>query len=131
MKWIGRSLLLLLMGILLGACGRVTAPHPAPPAKGAVAAAQDGVPDQAIQVLAYVRAHGEAPPGTEGGRRFGNYERRLPEREGGGKVIRYQEWDVWPKARGRNRGAERLVTGSDGRAWYTGDHYRTFTEVRP
>jgi guanyl-specific ribonuclease Sa len=34
------------------------------------------------------------------------------------------------KAEGRNRGAERLVTGSDGRAWYTGDHYRTFTEVK-
>ncbi len=129
MKWIGRSLLLLLMGTLLGACGRAATPHPAPPAK--VAVARDGVPAQALQVLAYVRAHGEAPAGIEGGRRFGNYEHRLPERDAGGRAIRYQEWDVWPKARGRNRGAERLVTGSDDRAWYTGDHYRTFTEVRP
>jgi len=28
-----------------------------------------------------------------------------------------------------NRGAERIVTGSDGRAWYTGDHYQHFTEM--
>jgi guanyl-specific ribonuclease Sa len=25
-----------------------------------------------------------------------------------------------------DRGAERLVTGSDGSAWFTADHYRTF-----
>ncbi len=129
MKRFATGLVLLLMGTLLGACGRTPAPHPALPVS--VAVAQEGVPDQARKVLAHVRAHGEAPAGTEGGRRFGNYEHRLPERDAGGKAIRYQEWDVWPKARGRNRGAERLVTGSDGRAWYTGDHYRTFTEVRP
>lgn len=89
------------------------------------------MPDQARKVLAHVRTQGEAPPGIEGGRRFGNYEHRLPERDADGRPIRYQEWDLWPKVRGRNRGPERLVTGSDGRAWYTGDHYRRFTEVRP
>ncbi len=77
-----------------------------------------------------MRAHGAAPEGVEGGRSFGNFEHRLPEREASGRSIHYQEWDLWPKVRGRNRGAERLVTGSDGRAWYTGDHYRTFTEVK-
>lgn len=126
-----RTLLLLLMGSLLGACGRAPAPAsprlPSPPP----AAAGEAIPEHVHKVLAYVKAHGEAPPGTEGGRRFGNYEHRLPERDAQGRALHYQEWDVQLKVRGRNRGAERLVTGSDGRAWYTGDHYRTFTEVRP
>jgi ribonuclease T1 len=91
---------------------------------------QEGVPDQARLVLRHVRAQGTAPAGVEGGRTFGNFEHRLPERDVSGRSIRYQEWDLWPKVRGHNRGAERLVTGSDGRAWYTGDHYRTFTEVK-
>jgi len=29
-----------------------------------------------------------------------------------------------------NRGPERIVTGSDGRAYYTSDHYTTFTEMK-
>lgn len=49
---------------------------------------------------------------------------------GGTQRIEYREWDVRAKAEGRNRGAERLVTGNDGRVWYTADHYRTFTEVK-
>ena len=124
-----RTLLLLLVGTLLGACGRAPLPASHPPAP--VAMVPDAVPEQARKVLAHVKAHGEAPPGILGGRRFGNYEHRLPERDAQGRAIRYREWDLWPKARGRSRGAERLVTGSDDRAWYTGDHYRTFTEVRP
>ncbi len=128
----GRAWVLLLLGLLGAACGRSPAPLQAAPAAPRVASpAATGVPEQARKVLAHVRAQGEAPAGTEGGRRFGNYERRLPERDAQGRSIRYQEWDLWPRVRGRNRGPERLVTGSDGRAWYTGDHYRSFTEVRP
>ncbi|HJV21324.1 MAG TPA: ribonuclease domain-containing protein [Holophagaceae bacterium] len=127
----GRTLLLLLVGTVLAACGRTPEPaRPAPPVAVTAPAAAD-IPEQARKVLAHVRAHGEAPPGIQGGRRFGNYEHRLPERDAQGRALRYQEWDLWPKTRGRNRGAERLVTGTDGRAWYTGDHYRTFAEVRP
>lgn len=131
-----RSWALLLLGTLLAACGRAPAPGPRPgPAWAAAPRPGEGgveaVPEQARRVLAHVRAHGEAPPDTEGGRRFGNYERRLPERDAQGRPLRYREWDLWPRKRGRNRGPERLVTGSDGRAWYTGDHYRSFTEVRP
>lgn len=125
-----RGLLAPLFALAL-ACGQAPgSPSPkAPPPSTAIAPAK-GVPDQALRVLAYVRAHGEAPPDTEGGRPFGNYERRLPQRDAAGGLMRYREWDLWPHARGRNRGPERLITGSDGRAWYTGDHYRTFTEVR-
>lgn len=111
----------------LGACG----PEPAapPPAAQVQAASPSAVPPHVQETLAYVRQHGYAPPGFVGGRVFGNYEGELPRYDARRKRIEYREWDVHPKAEGRNRGAERLVTGSDGRAWYTRDHYRTFIEV--
>jgi len=68
--------------------------------------------------------------GLVGGRIFGNYEGQLPRYNARRKRIEYREWDVRPKAEGRSRGAERLVTGSDGRVWYSGDHYHTFIEVK-
>ena len=80
-------------------------------------------------VLRYITANGRAPEGYVGGREFQNRERRLPRSDTQGKPIKYQEWDVNPKIRGVNRGAERLVTGSNGKAYYTNDHYRTFQEI--
>jgi guanyl-specific ribonuclease Sa len=94
------------------------------------AVAQDPIPAHARETLAYIRQHGYAPPGYVGGRVFGNYEGLLPRYDTHRKRIEYREWDVRPKAEGRNRGAERLVTGSDGRAWYSADHYRSFLEVK-
>lgn len=117
----------LLMGAAL-ACGRVPRP-PRPGVPTVQAAGAPSVPADARQVLAYIRAHHEAPPGYEGGRRFGNYERALPQADAGGRRIQYQEWDVHPHREHVNRGAERLITGSDGRAWYTSDHYAHFTEM--
>lgn len=91
------------------------------------------IPRAARETLDYVRAHGQAPPGQVGGRRFGNYggggEQKLPVNDAQGHHVSYQEWDIYPKVPGRNRGPERLVTGSDGRAWYTADHYCSFTEL--
>lgn len=88
------------------------------------------IPQKVIQVLGFIRAKNKAPIGYEGGRYFGNYEKLLPERDAAGNVISYREWDVNPKTAGKNRGAQRLVTGSDGRAWYTSDHYNSFREVK-
>lgn len=92
------------------------------------------IPSEAYATLAHIRAHDAAPPGHVGGRRFGNYgrggEQKLPQRDSHGQPITYREWDIHPKAPGRNRGPQRLVTGSDGRAWYTADHYATYTEIR-
>lgn len=92
------------------------------------------VPREAYATLAHIRAHDTAPPGHVGGRRFGNYgrggEQKLPQRDSHGQPITYREWDIHPKAPGRNRGPQRLVTGSDGRAWYTADHYATYTEIK-
>lgn len=91
---------------------------------------QGNIPAKVYTLLAYIRANGRAPEGYVGGRRFGNFENHLPRQNPDGESIRYQEWDVNPKVQGQNRGAERLVTGSDGRAYYTNDHYNSFTEVK-
>ncbi|MEO6602124.1 MAG: ribonuclease domain-containing protein [Polyangiaceae bacterium] len=53
----------------------------------------------------------------------------LPETDSAGNTIRYREWDVNRYQPGVNRGPERLVTGSDGSAYYTGDHYGTFVRI--
>jgi ribonuclease T1 len=43
-----------------------------------------------------------------------------------GIKIKYFEWDVNPKIKGKNRGTERLVTDNEGKAYYTNNHYKTF-----
>ena len=93
-------------------------------------AENSSVPQKAIAVLQYIRANNKAPEGYVGGRHFGNYEQNLPERDQTGKRIDYKEWDIHPKIEGKNRGAQRIVTGSDGSAWYTADHYQSFTEIK-
>jgi ribonuclease T1 len=89
-----------------------------------------GVPEKVGRVLKYVDENKKAPKGYVGGRIFQNRERRLPKFDKEKKPIKYQEWDVNPKVRGRNRGPQRLITGSDGSAFYTPDHYKTFTKIR-
>jgi guanyl-specific ribonuclease Sa len=67
--------------------------------------------------------HGDPLPGYVGGRPFLNRERTLPRG-------RYREYDVHPKVPGKNRGAERIVIDqSTGKAYYTADHYRSFTPM--
>ena len=88
------------------------------------------IPAKVYTILKQVRETGEAPRGYVGGRIFQNRERHLPSKDAQNKKIKYQEWDVNPKKKGKNRGTERLITGSDDKAWYTNDHYATFTEVK-
>lgn len=92
--------------------------------------ANNRIPEKVYRVLQYVKENGKAMPGYVGGRTFQNREKRLAIKDNAGKKIKYQEWDVNPKKGGVNRGAERLVTGSDNRAWYTNNHYQTFVEVK-
>jgi ribonuclease T1 len=90
----------------------------------------DGVPAKVGKVLAYVDEHNKAMDNYEGGRNFGNFERLLAQKDDKGRPIRYREWDVNPLKRGVNRGAERLITGSDKSAYYTDDHYKSFKKIR-
>lgn len=88
------------------------------------------VPAKVYRVLAYVSTYGKAPEGYVGDRKFGNYERLLPKIDGQKHLIFYREWDVNPKISGKNRGAERLITGSNKKAYYTNNHYKSFIEIR-
>lgn len=82
----------------------------------------EGVPAKAWRVLEIIRSTGQAPEGYVGGRVFQNREGHLPE---GGD---YREFDVDPHRGGRN--AERLVVEwKTKKAWYTADHYQTFTPL--
>jgi ribonuclease T1 len=89
-------------------------------ARGSAAA----VPGIARETLELIQARkGEPVPGYVGGRPFHNRERRLPPGS-------YREYDVHPKVPGRHRGAERIVIEQrTGKAYYTGDHYKTFAPM--
>lgn len=89
-----------------------------------------GIPDKALKLLEFVDKFNKPMEGYEGGRTFGNFEKRLPLSDQEGRRIKYHEWDVNPLKSGTNRGTERLVTGSDGSAYYTNDHYATFKKIR-
>jgi RHS repeat-associated protein len=77
--------------------------------------------------------NGSPPPGHKGGSTFRNDGRTggevLPRNDATGKPITYRKYDVNPYQSGVNRGGERIVRGSDGSAYYTNDHYRTFTRI--
>ena len=59
-----------------------------------------------------------------GGNRFGNYEGKLPNQNG----IKYTECDIDTKG-SSSRGAKRLIFSSNGKYYYTDDHYETFKEI--
>jgi guanyl-specific ribonuclease Sa len=82
------------------------------------------IPPRVFEVYRYALEHHAPPAGHIGGRVWHNREKKLPR---GGK---YHEFDVNPKVRGRNRGAERVIIDyNTGRGWYTSDHYRTFISI--
>ena len=92
--------------------------------------ANNAIPPKVFKVLDYIKKNGVAMDGYVGGRNFQNRERNLDIKDASGRKIQYQEWDVNPKKQGKNRGTERIITGSDGKAWYTNDHYQTFVEIK-
>lgn len=66
-----------------------------------------------------------APGKSIGGDRFGNYEGLLPKAAG----RQYYEADC--NYVSGPRGAERIIYSSDGLVFYTGDHYKSFSELSP
>ena len=126
--WVGRGAHALVFGLgLLAMLGLLHAPL-----AGRIMAAETKsgvtvdaeVPQKARDVLAEIQKRkGEPPPGYVGGRTFGNRERRLPRGS-------YREYDVNPKKPGKSRGAERIVIEQrTGKAYYSRDHYETFTPL--
>ena len=109
--------------------GAASTPATAPAAPTASTPAGRGTAEaaalqQARDVLAAIEArHGQPLDGYVGGRVFHNREGRLP-------AGRYREYDVHPRTPGQDRGPERLVINqATGRAYYSADHYRTFTPL--
>ncbi|GAB08465.1 putative guanyl-specific ribonuclease [Gordonia araii NBRC 100433] len=135
--WLGVGLfaVLLVVGLLWLLGGFGPSGPTAPERGGPAAAGQHGpVPDRVQRTLDLIDA-GQWPeaanaPGTRGGRTFRNNEALLPRTDSTGARASYREWDVNPKRPGRSRDAERIITGADGSAWYTLDHYRSFHRIR-
>jgi guanyl-specific ribonuclease Sa len=111
-----------------------TGPSSRSAARPTPSAAAGSLQAKALAVLAVVDATGAAPSGYVGGRQFMNDGRGgtapLPRTDGQGRRITYHEYDVNPYRSGVDRGPQRLVVGSDGSAWATGDHYVTWIRLR-
>lgn len=93
-----------------------------------------GPPEKAKNVLKQIeKNNGAAPKGFKGGKNYKNDGRGggevLPKTDAKGNPVSYKEYDVNPFSKGVNRGAERIVRGSDGKAYYTSDHYGSFTPM--
>lgn len=87
------------------------------------------IPQKAWDILNFLKGHNMHPPQNhKGGKTFANDGRhnsqRLPD-----NGTTYRKYDIDPKVQGKRRGAERIVVGSDGSAWYTPDHYISFTRM--
>ena len=93
----------------------------------------NGFPKHASDTLSTIRLTNAPPSGFRGGGSFANDGRGggqvLPGSTTDGTPITYREFDVYPFTPGVNRGLERIVLGSDGKAYYTSDHYATFAEM--
>ncbi|MCA9192399.1 MAG: DUF4150 domain-containing protein [Planctomycetales bacterium] len=98
------------------------------------------IPPKVRDVLDKIRKKNGAPPkGHKGGKTFENDGRMdkatgkpgeiLPKTDADGRPITYKEYDVNPYQKGVDRGPERIVIGSDGNAYYTSNHYQTFTPI--
>ncbi|MDA9471879.1 ribonuclease domain-containing protein [Enterococcus sp. 5H] len=68
--------------------------------------------------------------GTKAGKAYKNRDRKLPTVDNNGNAINYKEYDVNDKIPGMDRGSERLIRGSDGKIYYTDDHYKTFVKLK-
>jgi guanyl-specific ribonuclease Sa len=77
---------------------------------------------------------GEKPPyGWKWGESYNNDPTRgqeLPPVDSNGNPIKYKEYYVKPEAGTNPPGSRRIVIGSDGSAYYTPDHYKTFWRLR-
>ncbi len=83
------------------------------------------LPAEAAETVELIEAGGPFPYPEKDGSQFGNFEGLLPERRTG----YYREYTV-PTAGSADRGARRIVAGSDGELYWTGDHYSSFERIR-
>lgn len=82
------------------------------------------LPAEAAKTWKLIESKGPFPYPRNDGVTFQNREKRLPAKESG----YYKEYTV-PTPGSSDRGARRIVTGSEKEVFYTGDHYSTFVVV--
>lgn len=83
------------------------------------------LPPEARETLRLIRAGGPFPYPRNDGVTFANRERLLPPEQRG----YYREYTV--KTPGSpDRGPRRIITGSGGERYWTGDHYASFSRIR-
>ncbi|GLW93688.1 ribonuclease domain-containing protein [Actinokineospora globicatena] len=87
-------------------------------------AALSSLPAEAAATWHLIERGGPFPYPAHDGTTFANRERRLPEQA----PDHYREYTV-PTPGSPDRGARRLITGTAGELFYTGDHYATFVAV--
>jgi len=86
--------------------------------------AVSSLPAEAKETLRLIKQGGPFPHSRDGVV-FGNFEKRLPNRQRG----YYREYTV--KTPGvRSRGARRIVCGQSADCYYSDDHYETFKRIR-
>lgn len=110
--------------VLVGLLARPSSAPESTGSSGLPSVAAADLPREAQETLALIDAGGPFPYAKDGSV-FGNIEGRLPDRPRG----YYREYTV-PTPGSDDRGARRLVTGSDGDVYWTVDHYESFREVR-
>ncbi|HCT76003.1 MAG TPA: ribonuclease N1 [Micromonosporaceae bacterium] len=129
---VGLAFLVFALVAVAGYCARKsTTDSPAPqvtatsatPVSGLPTIAAKELPTEAITTLSLIDAGGPFPYDKDGSV-FANMERLLPQQSRG----YYREYTV-PTPGSRDRGARRLVVGSDGDVYYTADHYESFRQV--
>ncbi len=99
------------------------APSPTTAPSGLPAIARDDLPLEALDTLDLIADGGPFPYDRDGAV-FQNRERLLPAQARGW----YHEYTV-PTPGEDDRGARRIVTGRDGAAYWTPDHYETFSVI--
>jgi ribonuclease T1 len=82
------------------------------------------LPPEAAKTWKLIEAKGPFPYPRNDGVTFENREKRLPQQKAG----YYKEYTV-PTPNSPDRGARRLITGSEKEVFYTGDHYSAFVVV--
>ncbi|KAA1418011.1 ribonuclease N [Nocardioides humilatus] len=82
-----------------------------------------GLPPEATAVVDLIDAGGPFPYDKDGST-FGNYEGLLPDHEDG----YYREYTVETPG-SSDRGARRIVGGSQGELYWTEDHYESFEVI--
>jgi len=87
---------------------------------GLASVKESALPAEARRTLELI-AQGGPYPYDRDGINFGNFEGVLPKKRGG----YYQEYTV-PTPGSRDRGARRIIVGTEHEKYYTADHYKSF-----